>query len=117
MVLFIVGYSVYAAFVGEEDYRDLKRRIIKVAEYKPYQQTGAVMLCLMCLLFLTGMVMLVRENSYPKYIERGGVGFVSETGEYFNLADSDTLKQAFCIDNQYVYAHSACAFQQFFHGY
>jgi len=95
--------GMYAAFVGEEDYKDLKRRIIKVAEYKPYQKTGAVMLCLMCLLFLTGMAVLVRESSYPKYTERGDVGFVSETGEYFNLADSDTLKRAFRIDNQYVY--------------
>lgn len=97
------GMGMSATFVGEEDYKDLKRRITKVAEYKPYQKTGAVMLCLMCMLFLTGMAMLVREGSYPKYIERGDVGFVSEKGEYFNLADSDALERAFRIDGQYVY--------------
>ncbi len=97
------GMRMSATFVGEEDYKDLKRRITRVAEYKPYQKTGAVILCLMCLLILAGMAMLVRESSYPKYIERGGVGFVSETGEYFNLADSDALERAFRIDGQYVY--------------
>ncbi len=97
------GMGMSATFVGEEDYKDLKRRITRVAEYKPYQKTGAVILCLMCLLILAGMAMLVRESSYPKYIERGGVGFVSETGEYFNLADSDALERAFRIDGQYVY--------------
>lgn len=97
------GMRMSAAFVGEEDYKDLKRRITKIAEYKPYQKTGAVMLCLMCLLFLTGMATLVKESSYPKYIERSDVGFVSETGEYFNLADSDILERAFRIDGQYVY--------------
>jgi len=97
------GMGMSATFVGEEDYKDLKRRITRVAEYKPYQKTGAVILCLVCLLFLAGMAMLVRESSYPKYIERGDVGFVSETGEYFNLADSDALERAFRIDGQYVY--------------
>lgn len=97
------GMGMSATFVGAEDYKDLKRRITRVAEYKPYQKTGAVILCLMCLLFLTGMAMLVRESSYPKYIERGDVGLVSETGEYFNLADSDALERAFRIDGQYVY--------------
>jgi len=97
------GMGMSATFVGEEDYKNLKRRITRVAEYKPYQKTGAVILCLLCLLFLTGMAMLVRESSYPKYIERGDVGFVSETGEYFHLADSDALERAFRIDGQYVY--------------
>jgi len=40
------GMGMSATFVGEEDYKDLKRRITRVAEYKPYQKTGAVILCL-----------------------------------------------------------------------
>lgn len=45
----------------------------------------------------------MREISYPKYTERMDVGLVNEAGKYFNLIDSDTLKQAFRTDSQYVY--------------
>ncbi|MCH5333693.1 MAG: M56 family metallopeptidase [Agathobacter sp.] len=92
-----------AAFVGEKDYRDLKRRITKVADYKPYQKIGAVTLCSMGFLFLAGMFLLIRGISYPKYIEWADIGLVNEAGEYYNLAGSDTLEQAFRTDGQYVY--------------
>ncbi|MCM1181645.1 MAG: M56 family metallopeptidase [Clostridium sp.] len=96
-------FNMYATFVGEKNYLDLKHRITKVAEYKPYWEMGTAIIRLTCLLFLAGMLILMREISYPKYIERMDVGLVNEAGEYFNLADSDTLEQAFRTDSQYVY--------------
>lgn len=33
-------FNMYAAFVGEKNDMDLKRRITKVAEYKPYWKMG-----------------------------------------------------------------------------
>lgn len=95
--------GISATFVGEKDYQDLKHRITKVAEYKPYWKIGAAILCMACLLFLVGMFALIREVSYPKYIESADVGLLNEAGEFFVLAESDTLEQAFCTDGQYVY--------------
>ena len=95
--------GISATFVGEKDYQDLKRRITKVVGYKPYWKIGATILCVACLLFLAGMFILIREVSYPKYIEWMDIGLVNEAGEYFNLTDSDTLEQAFRTDSQYVY--------------
>ena len=95
--------GISATFVGEKDYQELKHRITKVAEYKPYLEIGATILCVACLLFLAGMFTLIREASYPKYIEWMDIGLVNEAGKYFDLADSDTLKQAFRTDSQYVY--------------
>ena len=92
-----------ATFAGEKDFRDLKHRITEVAEYKPYRKIGTAFLCMVCLLFLAGMFMLIREASYPKYIESADVGLVNEAGEYFTLAKNDTLEQAFRTDGQYVY--------------
>ena len=95
--------GISATFVGEKDYQDLKHRITKVAEYKPYWKIGAVFLCMACLLFLAGMFALIREVSYPKYIESADVSLLNEAGEFFVLAESDTLEQAFRTDSQYVY--------------
>lgn len=96
-----IGMS--ATFVGEKDYQDLKHRIIKVAGFKPYRESGVVAMCLACLLLLAGMFMLIRQESYPKYIEWMDVGLVNQAGEYFMLPESDTLKQAFRTDGQYAY--------------
>ena len=92
-----------ATFVGEKDYQDLKHRFTKVAEYKPYRTLEVAILCMMCLLFLAGMFTLIREASFPKFIESADVGLVNKAGEYFALAESSTLKQAFRTDSQYVY--------------
>ncbi|MCM1049569.1 MAG: transcriptional regulator, partial [Clostridiales bacterium] len=96
-------FNMFATFVGDKEYRNLKHRITKVAEYKPYWKMGTAILHLACPLYLVGMFIFMWEISYPKYIEWMDVGLVNEKGKYFNLADSDTLEQAFRTDSQYVY--------------
>ena len=47
--------------------------------------------------------MVIKNSSYPRYIEKGDVGLVTAAGEYFYFEDNDILKRAFQIDGQYVY--------------
>jgi len=98
--------AVSAAFIGERDYREIKKRFIKVTEYKPYRKIGTVILSLVCMLFLVGMFMLIKQTSYPKYIEDKGItltAFENDEWECFLIDDSDTLKNAFYSDDKNVY--------------
>lgn len=95
--------GVSAALVGEEDYRNLKRRFTKVAVYRPYGKYGTVILCTSCVSFLFAMSMLLKENSFPKYVEEMDAGLINETGEYYYLPEGDSLGRAFCTDGQYIY--------------
>ena len=96
-----VGIS--ATFVGEKDYQDLKHRFTKVAEFEPYRTLEAVILCMICVLFLAGMLVLITRASYPKYVEDTDISLLNEAGEMFILYDSDTLNNAVYVDGQNVY--------------
>ncbi len=97
------GAGMSATLIGEKDYQELKQRITRIAEYKPYQKSRVTILCLMCLLSLAGIFMMIKNISYPKYLDKGDVGLVTAAGEYFHFADNDILKRAFQIDGKYVY--------------
>lgn len=96
-----IGVSV--ALVGEKDYRNLKRRITKVAAYRSYGKYGTIILCTSCVAFLLAMSMLLKENSFPKYVEEMDAGLIDETGEYYYLPESDALERAYRTDGQYIY--------------
>lgn len=92
-----------AALVGERDYQDLKHRIINVAGYKPYRTFEAVVLCIVCMLFLTGMFSLIKQVSYPRYADMGTMCLINEARESFLLYDSDALQKAVRVDGANVY--------------
>lgn len=90
--------GMYAAFVGEKDYKDLKHRFTKVAEYKPYRTLEAVVLCIACMLFLIGMFTLIKQVSFPRYTEAGNMRLVNESGKQFVLYDNAILQKAVHVD-------------------
>ena len=62
--------GISATFVGEKDYQDLKRRVIKVAGYKPYWKIGVTILCVACLHFR----MFLGRTGYMKIWTVFGLG-------------------------------------------
>lgn len=95
--------EVLAALVGENDYQDIKRRFTNVAAYRPYGKSGTILLCTSCLAFLLAMSILLKENSFPKYVEEMDAGLIDETGEYYYLPEGDALERAYYTDGQYIY--------------
>ena len=98
--------GVSATLVGENDYRNLKNRFTRIAAYRPYRKCEAAILCAGCLVFLSVIFMLIREVSYPRYIEED-VCLKNEEREVFILPESDALRQAFHTDGQYAYLDKA----------
>lgn len=80
--------------VGEKDYQDLKHRIIKISEYKPYRIPETVLSCTVCILLLFGIFSLIKQGSYPRYMANRTMCLLTESGELFMLYDNNTLQDA-----------------------
>lgn len=90
------GTSVTLA--GEKDYQDLKHRITKIAEYKPYQMSEIVLSCTVCTLLLLGIFSLIKQGSCPRYMANRDMCLLNESGDLFMLYDSNALQDAVSIE-------------------
>ena len=92
-----------AAFAGERDYRELRRRFQKVAEHTPYRKGRTALMCVMGGLLLAGALFGIRQASFPKYTEMAGISLVDQKGNYFFLPPSSELDRAFRADGSRIY--------------
>ena len=90
------GTSVTLA--GEKDYKDLKHRITKISEYKPYQMSEIVLSCTVCTLLLLGIFSLIKQGSCPRYMANRDMCLLNESGELFTLYYSNALQDAVSIE-------------------
>ncbi len=95
--------GVSAAFAGERDYRDMRQRFVRIAGFTPYKRWKAVVLCICSAAALMGMVLLVKQASYPCYTEYKDIVLMSDAGEMWMLYDSEELSSAFYADGQNVH--------------
>ncbi|MCM1387418.1 MAG: M56 family metallopeptidase [Bacillus sp. (in: Bacteria)] len=95
------GLSV--TFAGEKDYRDTKRRFVKIAAFIPYKKWKVSAICLCGAAALMGIFLLVKQLSYPCYTENTDIVLMNEQGEMWMLYDSEELRSAFYADGQDVH--------------
>ncbi len=91
------------AFAGEKEFRGMKERIRRIAEYEPYRQKKMMAVsCCVVAVFL-GVLMGIRENSYPKYTRIDTVSFYSEDFRQLMMSDEQELRDAFWYRDGRVY--------------
>lgn len=95
-----------AAFAGEAGgggFRDMKRRIRKIAAFKRYKPENIVFVLLAGLLFLGGGFLGIHSHSYARYTELEDITVFDDTGVNVILKDSERLRQAVTFDEHRVF--------------
>ncbi|MDE5597577.1 MAG: M56 family metallopeptidase, partial [Lachnospiraceae bacterium] len=77
--------GIAVTFAGEKDYRDMKKRFVKITDFTPYKKWKAAVLSICCAAMLTGMFLLVKQVSYPCYTEDTNIVLMNDTGEMWML--------------------------------
>ena len=100
-------FNMYAAFAEDKEYRDIRQRVMRIAEFKPYKRITAVGTPLVAALCVMGAVFGIKAGSYDRNIEIDSVliyGFAD--GDVTFIDYSDELRQIVSFDDNYVYVDS-----------
>lgn len=95
--------GISTTFAGEREYRDMKKRIEQVAHFKPYKRWMAVICSISTILIIAGFFFVVRQSSYPIYMERMDITVCDTDFQMWQIGNQAQLQEAITIDNQYVY--------------
>lgn len=110
MELLSAKASVYekgkAAFVETRDYRNVKRRISRIADFTPYKKSVVCALCIGGAVILAGMFLLIRHYSYPRYTEKR-TAILSQEVTYTSavVLEGESFEQALSWDKEYAYIY------------
>ena len=92
-----------ADFAGEKDFRDMKQRFAKIADFTPYRRMRVTVLAICGMAVLMGLFLVVKQNSYPCYTEEHDIVLMNNAGQFWMLYDSEELRSAFYADGQNVF--------------
>ena len=93
-----------AAFTGEGGrYRDIKRRIQKIAAFRRYKTGNIIVILCIGFLVIGSGFLEIHRHSYARYTELKDVTVFDDTGVNVILRDSDRLRQAVTFDEQNVF--------------
>lgn len=97
-------FNMYAAFMGDKEYENIRHRVSKIARYKPYKRIGAVCMSAAAMLCIVAAAVCIRDISYGRYNENDIIftyGYDGKDVLFFD--DSDVLDQMISYDDSYVY--------------
>ncbi len=97
-------FNMYAAFAGDTEFRDIRRRIAGIAGYRPYRRKTAAGVLAAAVLCTAGMAAGIRNVSYDRCNENEKVlvyGYAD--GEVTFYDDSGILYEMISYDDRYVY--------------
>ena len=92
-----------AAFTGEKDYRNVRRRLLHITGHTPYKKWKVSVMCMFGLIALAGNLLLINQISHPRYTREYDMVLSNEAGEMWLLYDSETLRNAFRADGKRVF--------------
>ncbi len=108
-------FNLFAAFVGDKEYRNIKRRVTKISQYKPYKRIVAVSTFMTAMFCMVGASAWIKNSSYDRYNENDTMFIYGYDGkEVTFFEDSDLLRQMISYDDTYVYVGKE-AFEDFLH--
>lgn len=97
-------FNMFATFAGDKEYRDIKKRMTKIARYKPYQPIAAAGISAVIVFGIVAAVLWIGNVSYDRCNENDSVlvyGYDGREVTFFD--DSDVLRQMISYDDGYVY--------------
>lgn len=109
------GVNMYATFMGNEEYQDVRRRITQIAGYKPYRRIALLGMLFAVFLGAAGMVLGIENVSYGRCNENDSMlvyAFDAGSKESQLLAQDNSLHNMISYDDNYVYVKRE-AFENF----
>lgn len=86
-------------FAGEREYQSIKNRMERVAHFKPYKRTSAVLASFGGIFIAVGLFFGIRQLSYPVYMERTDVSVYNMKLQSWDIGDQSQLRDVFFLDN------------------
>lgn len=93
----------FAAFAGEGEYKNFKKRLERVVGYRSYRKISVFGLCLCAILILTGIFVEINRISYPLYTEDDSVMIYSDSFEKLTTGSKEELREAISVDRRNIY--------------
>lgn len=108
-------FNMFATFVGDEEYQNIRQRVTRIARYRPYKRIVTVSILVVSVLCVMGTVIWIKDISYDRYNENDIMftyGYDGRNVTFFD--DSDALHQMVSYDDSYVYVDRE-AFENYLH--
>jgi hypothetical protein len=92
-------------FTRDEDYKNTKYRMMKIANHNSYKKWKICVLYMCCLVLLAGTLLAIRVNSFPRYRELRDMVLMDDMGKTTILKDSKILRKAISADEENIFIH------------
>ena len=98
-------FNMYASFAGNPKYRDIRQRVTRIAEYRPYKRALGVSVFALFILLCVTAIAGIHIVSYGRNTENDTVLAYGFDGENVTFSDvgGDALRQMVSWDDRYVY--------------
>ena len=108
-------FNMFATFVGDKEYQNIRQRMTRIARYRPYKRIVAVSILVVSVLCVMGIVIWIKDISYDRYNENDIMFTYGYDGRNVTFFDnSDALYQMVSYDDSYVYVDRE-AFENYLH--
>lgn len=109
-------FNMYATFAGDKEYQKIRRRVAKIARYKPYRRIVVISTLITAILCIVVSVIWIQDISYDRYNEAGvmfAYGFDGKNVTFFDT--NEVLQQMISYDENYAYVDRE-AFENYLQG-
>lgn len=98
------GVNMSASFAGDKEYQKVKRRVTRIARYKPYRGGAVVSTLIAAVLCITAAIIWINNISYDRNNADDAVFAYGYDGEHVTFYDTnDVLRQMISYDDNFVY--------------
>lgn len=98
------NFNIFATFAGDKEYENVRKRMTRIARYRPYKRVAAVGTLAFAILCVMGTFAWIHDVSYKRYNENDIMftyGYDGKDVTFFD--DNDVLYQIISYDDSYVY--------------
>lgn len=100
-------FNIYAAFAGDIEYRNIKRRFERIAAYKPYKNSAVFAVLTAITLCAAGAVLWTQNVSYGRYNSHHCIVIYDVETETIFSKDNEGLREAVYYDENYIYIETS----------
>ncbi len=97
-------FNMFATFAGDKEYQNIRQRVTKIAQYKPYRRIVVISALITAILCIVAAVIWIQDISYDRYSENGVMFAYGYDGKNVTFFDTnDILQQMISYDENYAY--------------
>ncbi len=97
-------FNMFATFAGDKEYQNIRQRLTRIAQYKPYKRIAVVRILIVAILCIAAMVIWIQNISYDRYNEDSVMFAYGYDGKNVTFFDTNhVLQQMISYDDKYAY--------------